>query len=641
MVALTMIKVIKLKELPSVNDREKVFEIYPKLVKFLRTCATAYYDDSRPLISDGEYDDLMDRLFDYEQVYPMIVDPKTPTRCVGAVMTIRNMEEAFNHKPPMLSQGKVNELDDLKKWFDNSIKTLRNENVPLKDIHVSLEEKLDGISLRVVYVKGVLKHVALRGDGSEGIDLINHIKLFQKRPEFKITGLPLRLLPTAPDPNWDMNYHTDQLDVPELVDVCGELVVTADDFKKLNKLLILNHKAPYPTPRHAAGALVNLRSFGYLTFILHTVNSCAVKNGRSKEEIHNDYSDDLRWLQIVMHFRTIWSMNLSAANKHCWDRISEELGFMEFRRKLDPDVVTDGAVLKFTNKEQRQILGKNRKHPKWSIAFKFPSEVSTTILTSVQWQIGRSGVLTPVANMEPVTISNVTITKASLHNPNIIRNLDLHIGDTVFIQRANEVIPKILGVVTELRSPDAIPVPIPEECPHCKEPITLIGKTAQNEAPHCLNRSCPGRVLAQLLFCATRQVFNLKYVGERLITEMFETGLVTRPEHFFLLSENLLREKIHCTETQITLILDAVVKTRKRLTPTMMLLSLSIPDVSKAACDELFEILKGIDDINPETLSRMDTLKDKVFYKNLVAALQYPEVVASLAAYRQMVVVEK
>jgi NAD-dependent DNA ligase (contains BRCT domain type II) len=554
-----------------------------KLVTFLQQCADTYYNDSRTIITDGEYDALMDRLALYEQYYPILVDPKSPTRTVGASVTIRENESIVEHKPALQSLAKTNTVEELQHWLKKSLAELAKSGIMTKHITMSLEHKLDGLMCRAIYRKGDLTSLSLRGDGHEGAEMINTIKLLRKRPDFRLKGLPLRVVPMPPDPQWDGDYVTNFLTPPEYLDICGELVISRDDFKAVNKLLMNNGQPPYPTPRHAAGALVSLRSFNYLTFVLHSVNSLQIKDGRKQIEVFENYLDAVAWLTTTSHFRTVPFMPIRLKDHDYWDQIIQNLSILAERRKNDPEFTTDGAVLKFTETAHRELLGKTRKAPRWAIAFKFPNEAATTKLLDVAWGIGRTGVLTPVAQLEPVEIGNVCITKATISNPFILKKLDLHINDHVLVHRANDVIPKILGAIPELRDETVKKIEVPEHCFICGEELKIIGSEL-----YCPNRQCNGQLLAQLAYAASRAVFDLKFMSQKLISGLFESGVVSRPEHFFMITKKDVPESISCSPAVLKTVFKYITRSReKKLTPVTALMSLSIPLLSKASCEEV------------------------------------------------------
>lgn len=633
-------KVIKVKDLPSVNDFEGIRTIYKKLVMFLQQCAETYYNDSRTIITDGEYDALMDRLALYEQQYPILVDPKSPTRTIGAAVTIRENESMIEHKPALQSLAKVNTLEDLQHWLKKSLSTLAKAGVKQKCITMSLEHKLDGLMCRAIYRKGELVSLSLRGDGHEGAEMINTIKLLRKRPDFKLKGLPLRVVPLPPDPQFDGDYVTDLLTPPEYLDVCGELVISRDDFRTVNKLLLANNQPPYPTPRHAAGALVSLRSFNYLTFVLHSVNGLQIKDGRKQIDVFENYLDDITWLMTTSHFKTVPHIPIRLGDHDCWDQVVQNLSILAERRKNDPEFTTDGAVLKFTEYTHRELLGKTRKAPKWAIAFKFPNESATTKLLDVTWGLGRTGVLTPVAQLEPVEIGNVCITKATISNPRILQKLDLHINDHVLIHRANDVIPKILGVITELRDDSVQEIEIPKNCLVCGAELKVIevptntGK--QMSELYCPNRECQGQLLAQLAYTTSRAVFDLKFMSQKLLTGLFQSGVVSRPEHFFMITKKDIPESISCSPAVLKTVFKYIARSReKKLTPVTALMSLSIPLLSKAACEEVINEVGSLRKLLSTSIDK-NLLKKSKMWRTLNDYLKDDQIKTSLKVFSDM-----
>lgn len=633
-----MINIIipKLEELPEVDDQEEVRKIYPSLCKAITECARVYHNKSTSLISDGEYDDFVKFLELCEATYPDIKVNDTPTELVGFAVTMEIAIPALTpstpgepskyfHERAMLSLSKVHTEEELVTWLKKTLSKIE----PLNS-HWIVEGKVDGIAIKLAYEEGKLTHVVSRGDSHFGDDYITMINYQREKiPNFKIKGLPFDLTVSSPDPVYDGDYTTDVIIPPEYIEIIGEFVITKKDFLIVNQLLIDGGKRPYATQRHAAAGLVEARSFTHLTFVVHGVGEILIK-GDTNQFVN--YREVIEWLRVTCNFYLVGSRAISMTHPKAIEYILDELKMIKHRRN-DSEIDLDGAVVKVDSFKQRQQLGETDKYPRWAIAFKYPSVVSTTAINGLVWQIGRTGVLTPVALLDPVTISNVVYSRVTLNNPEMITTLDIRKHDTVFIQRAGDVIPRLIGVVPERRVSGARKFKIPSICPECYQPTEMIGKRL-----YCTNRLCSGRALSILAYAVSKPVFNLTAIAIKTLEALYKCGLVHRPEHLFQLTNETLKEHFRSTENKRIAILEAAEQVRQKLTIPQVLLSLSIPNLSKVAVAEIEWRYRTIDKLvqladghDPNRVP--STIEKTAYWKSMMEYFQYPEVIESLHAF--------
>ncbi|HEV7714977.1 MAG TPA: NAD-dependent DNA ligase LigA, partial [Steroidobacteraceae bacterium] len=390
-----------------------------------------YYEQDAPEVTDAEYDALMRELRELEAAHPKLVTPDSPTQRVGSAPSSKFAK--VRHSVPMLSLGNAFSDEDVVDFVERIRKFLR---LPAEEeLEFTAEAKIDGLSMSLRYEKGALVTGATRGDGYEGEDVTPNVRTLRDIPK-KLKAIK------AP---------------PNVCEVRGEVYMTKPAFRKLNEQQVAADKPLYANPRNsAAGSLRQLdskitagRELGFFAYAWGVVSKMP----------SDTQSGMLEWLE-ARDFKT------NPLTKIC--RSVEEL--LEFHRdiglkraSLDYDI--DGVVYKVDRLDYQERLGFVSRNPRWAIAHKFPAEKATTLIKGIDIQVGRTGALTPVAKLEPVTVGGVVVQNATLHNQDYITSLDVHIGDTVTIQRAGDVIPHVLGMVLELRPKDAKPYHFPKKCP--------------------------------------------------------------------------------------------------------------------------------------------------------------------------------
>jgi len=460
-----------------------------------------YYVLDRPEITDAEYDRLFDELAKLEAEHPHLVTPDSPTQRVGAPPA-----EAFRpvrHSVPMLSLGKVTSDGELAKWWADTAKGLGGE-----PFEVVAEPKLDGVAVELVYQGGRLVLGSTRGDGVTGEDVTRNLRT--------IRSIPLKL-------------RDDTLRPPARLEARGEVYMEKRRFVELNSKLEEAGTEPFANPRNAAaGSLRQLDPRVTASRPLQVfIYGIGVVEGVSPPT-HADELDmlDALGLRVVAPRRLCRSLDATLA---FWHQMGEERESLPFE--------IDGVVLKVNRLDQQRRLGERSRSPRYAVACKFAPRQATTVVRDIQVQVGRTGALTPVARLEPVRVGGVEISNATLHNQDEIDRKDIRIGDTVIVQRAGDVIPEVVAVVAEKRTGAERKFRMPDKCPVCG---------ARAERPEgevvarCINFACPAQVRGRIRHFASRGAMDIEGLGEKLVDQLVEKGLVKSPaDLYFLTSEQL------------------------------------------------------------------------------------------------------
>ncbi|MBD1400152.1 NAD-dependent DNA ligase LigA [Pelovirga terrestris] len=446
-----------------------------------------YHTLDAPEISDAEYDQLMQRLLQLERQYPELIAPTSPSQRVGSA-PLEKFVPAI-HSEPMLSLENAFNHDDLIA-FDERIKRFLATSA---DIEYLCEPKLDGVAVALTYDNGTLIRAATRGDGTTGEDITQNVRT--------IRSVPLQL----------------QNDFPDRVEVRGEIYIDLADFRQLNQLRRDAGETPFANPRNlAAGSLRQLdprltaaRPLQISCYGIGTLTSQA-------PQTHQQLLDDL----------SRWGLQVNLAETRCVTNIHAVIQryqqLLERREELEYEI--DGMVVKVNHRDLQEELGVKSRTPRWAIACKFPPRQAETVLESVRLQVGRTGAVTPVAGLTPVNVGGVKVASASLHNWDEIERLDAHIGDTVIVERAGDVIPAVVRVIKEKRTGAEQVIPRPSHCPVCNSPLV---QEDDEVVPRCQGIDCPARLKESLKHFCSRGGMDIQGMGDRYIDQLLRLQLVT------------------------------------------------------------------------------------------------------------------
>ena len=455
-----------------------------------------YYVLSAPVISDQEFDAKMKALQELEAAHPEFYDANSPTQRVGSDLTKDFVQ--VTHRYPMLSLGNTYSEEDVRDFYERVARSL---NEPFE---IVAELKYDGTSISLTYEKGELTRAVTRGDGTKGDDVTANVRT--------IRSVPLRL-------------HGS--DYPDVVEIRGEILLPWAEFDRLNKEREEQEEPLFANPRNAASgtlkqqnpAIVAARKLdAYLYYVLG--------EDLPSDTHYGNLEAARRWgLKISDAIQVCHSLEDIYAYIHKWDAGRHNL-----------PVATDGIVLKVNSLSQQRYLGFTAKNPRWAIAYKFQAERAETRLNSVSFQVGRTGAVTPVANLEPVLLAGTIVKRASLHNADIIAGLDLHIGDEVYVEKGGEIIPKIVGVNKEVRTfllGDK--VRFITRCPECGTPLV---RTEGEAAYYCPNDSgCPPQIKGKIEHFVTRKAMNIN-MGPETVEDLYEAGLIKNAADLYELKIN-------------------------------------------------------------------------------------------------------
>ena len=456
-----------------------------------------YYVDNQPTISDYDFDQLMHELQDLEARHPEMYDPNSPTQRVGS--DLQTEFRQVTHKYPMLSLANTYSEQDVRDWYESVKKGLAGE-----DFEVCCEMKYDGLSISLTYVDGQLVQAVTRGDGVHGDDVTQNVRT--------IRSIPLELTPTT--------------EFPHTFEIRGEILMPWTSFERLNREREAAEEPLFANPRNAAsGTLKSLdsrvvasrRLDAYLYYLLG-------------EELPSDghYEN----LQAAAR----WGFKISQGMKKAKtvDEVFDFINYWDQERKNLP-VATDGIVLKVNSLRQQRALGFTAKSPRWAIAYKFKAERACTELLEVTYQVGRTGAVTPVANMAPVQLAGTTVRRATLNNEDFIKSFDLHIGDHVYVEKGGEIIPKIVGVDIDQRPIIAQRVEFIKRCPECGTPLVKYGENSSltshlsplSSAWYCPNDAgCPPQIKGRIEHFVSRKAMNILGLGPEMIEDYYRRKLI-------------------------------------------------------------------------------------------------------------------
>ena len=444
-----------------------------------------YYVLNSPIISDKEFDELLRRLQDLEAAHPELYDPYSPTQRVGSDIT-QGFKQVV-HERPMLSLGNsysIEEVEDFLRRAQNGLGGEKSEIVG--------ELKFDGTSISLTYEYGRLVRAVTRGDGTQGDDVTNNI--------VTIRSIPLQLNPG----NW-----------PDKFEVRGEVLLPWANFEQLNRERQFNEEPLFANPRNAAAGTLKLQK------------SSEVARRGLDAVFYFLLGDSLPYPDHYRNMKAVgeWGLKVSPQMTvlHSIEEVHKFITYWDVERKKLP-VATDGLVFKINDLSQQQELGFTAKSPRWAIAYKFAPERECTRLQSVSWEVGRSGVITPVANLSPVLLSGTIVKRASLHNADIIESLGIHEGDMLYVEKGGEIIPKIVGVDDKQRRSDAEPVKFVTHCPACGTPLVRIEGEAAWVCPNKYH--CPPQIAGRIEHFVGRHMMDIDGIGEELAKELYESGLV-------------------------------------------------------------------------------------------------------------------
>lgn len=554
-----------------------------------------YYVLNAPEISDKDFDMLLKELERLEAEHPEMADPLSPTQRVGSDLS-KGFEHVV-HARPMMSLSNTYSVEDVDDWFDRVSRALDGE-----EFDIVGEMKFDGTSISITYRNGRMVRAVTRGDGTQGDDVTANVKT--------IRSIPLELLPG---------------DWPEEFEIRGEILMPWKVFEKLNEERAYNEEPLFANPRNAASGT------------LKTQDPREVARRHLDARFYYLLSDNL---PSESHYENMlaaehWGFKVSKAMTRLktLEDVDKFIAYWDEHRKELP-VATDGLVFKVDSLRQQLNLGFTAKSPRWAVAFKFNPERACTPLRFISFETGRMGIVTPVANLEPVLLSGTIVKRASLHNDDIMRELDIHEGDHLYVEKAGEIIPQITGVDLGRRLPDAPAVEFVTKCPVCGTPLRRIFGEA---AWCCPNKyGCRPQITGRIEHFCARRMMNIDGIGEETAELLYSCGLVENIGQIYDLTEEKLSRLERIGEKTAARIM-AGIEQSKSVPFERLLYALSIPNVGETTAKRLAMSVKSMENLQQMTLEQLTATPDigPVIAQNIVDFLNEPVNAANIEALKK------
>lgn len=548
-------------------DQQHIQEQINELVDLLNQYSYEYHVLDEPTVPDAEYDQKLQQLRELEEKYPQFMSAHSPTQRVGGEPL--DAFEKVEHLQPMLSLGNAFNEADLRN-FDRRVR----EGTGRDDVAYVCELKIDGLAISLTYENGEFVRGATRGDGNIGEDITMNLRT--------IRSIPLKLRKE------------------ESIEVRGEAFMPQKSFLALNESRQANDEPPFANPRNAAAG--SLRQLDPKIAARRNLDIFIYGIGEWVGTLHTQ-SERLNHLQAL-------GFKINPQWKKC-STIDEVLEFVEHwtteRPHLDYEI--DGIVIKVDDIELQEALGYTAASPRWAIAYKFPALEAITVLKDIELSIGRTGVVTPTAILEPVQIDGTTVQRASLHNEDLIRELDIRIGDTVVLKKAGDIIPKVVRVIEEKRTGSEQEFFMPDHCPACHNELVRVGEEV---ALRCINPNCPAQLQEGLIHFVSRQAMNIDGLGEKVIEQLFRERLVQTIADLYRLDRDELLELERMGEKSVNNLLNAI-EVSKTNSLERLIFGLGIRHIGAKAARNLamhFKTMERLQQATYEELIQIDDIGD-------------------------------
>ena len=542
-----------------------------ELEQYLEQCNYQYYVENNPTISDFEFDALLRELQDLEAKYPEEADPNSPTRRVGSDLT--SEFESVEHRYPMQSLANTYSAEELGEWIDRITREV-------SDVEFVCELKFDGTAISLCYENGVLQRAVTRGDGKRGDDVTNNVRT--------IGSVPMKLRGEG---------------YPSLFEIRGEIYMPYASFDRLNREREAAGEAPMANPRNAAAGTLKQQS------------SQVVARRGLDCTLYHIASDNLPFVTHIENLEAArtWGFKVSEHMKVCRTRqeIEEFIAYWDTERKNLP-FATDGIVIKVNSYAQQRTLGSTAKAPRWAVAYKFQAERALTRLMSVDFQVGRTGAITPVANLEPVQLAGTVVKRASIHNADQIAALDIRLGDMVYVEKGGEIIPKITEVELSERPTDSKPFEYITHCPECGSELVRYEGEAKHFCPN--SAECKPQIIGRIVHFVGRKAMDIEGLGGETIELLWENGMLQNIADIYDLNPQQLASLPRLGDKSAANILDGV-RGSKDVPFERVLFALGIRFVGETTAKYLaahFRTLDAIANATVEELSEAEEVGAKI-----------------------------
>ncbi len=544
----------------------------------------SYYVLNSPTISDKDFDMLLKELEALEAAHPEYFDPDSPTQRVGSDLT-KEFEHVV-HARPMMSLANTYSIGEVDEWFNRVDKSISGEKFTITG-----EMKFDGTSISITYRNGRLLRAVTRGDGTQGDDVTANVRT--------IRSIPLQLQPG---------------DWPEEFEIRGEILMSWEVFEKLNAERAYNDEPLFANPRNAASGTLKMQD----------PREVARRHldARFYYLLADTLPSDSHYANMEAAQR--WGFKVSKAMKklHSLQEVEEYITYWDEHRKELP-VPTDGLVFKVDSLRQQLNLGYTAKSPRWAVAFKFNPERGCTPLRFVSFETGRMGIVTPVANLEPVLLSGTVVKRASLHNEDIVKELDIHHDDWLYVEKAGEIIPQITGVELSKRNPEASRIEFVKNCPECGTPLVRIFGEAAWVCPN--KYGCRPQITGRIEHFCARRMMNIDGIGEETAELLYSTGLVKNISDLYHLTEEQLNQLDRMGEKSAKRIL-AGIESSKNIPFERVIYALSIPNVGETTSKRLARAVGSMAHMQEMTVEELSRISDigPIIAQNIYDYLREP-----------------
>ncbi|SFH86811.1 NAD-dependent DNA ligase LigA [Halpernia frigidisoli] len=546
---------------------QEIKEKIESLRKELHQYNNAYYQNDESLISDFEFDLKLQELIKLETENPEFFDANSPTLRVGGGIT-KNFP-TIPHQFRMYSLDNSYDFDDLEDWEKRIEKTFGKD-----EVEFVAELKYDGASISILYENGKMVQAITRGDGFQGDEISNNVRT--------ISNIPLTL----------------NGDFPERFFMRGEIYLTRKDFDKINEKREEEGLDLFMNPRNTASGSLKMQ------------DSAEVRKRKLSAVLYQFISEEFpaetHW-ELLQKAKT-WGFNISSQAKLCknLDEIKDFINYWD-KKRHDLPFEIDGIVLKINNIKQQQTLGYTAKSPRWAMAYKFKAEKVETKLESVVYQVGRTGAITPVANLKPILLAGTTVKRATLHNEDQIKKLGLHEDDFVYVEKGGEIIPKIVGINLDKRLPDSKEIEYIKNCPECGTELVKIEDQANHFCPNELH--CPPQVVGRMIHYVSRKALDIENLGSETIEQLYIAKLVENPADFYALTKQQLLPLERMAEKSAQNIIESIEKS-KEIPFEKVLFGVGIKHVGETVAKKLVKNFSTIEELRTASLEELVQVED-------------------------------
>ncbi|SEG54267.1 DNA ligase (NAD+) [Halpernia humi] len=547
----------------SIEIQQKIEDLRKELHQY----NYAYYQNDESLISDFDFDLKLQELQKLEAENPEYFDENSPSMRVGGGIT-KNFP-TVQHQFRMYSLDNSYDFDDLEDWEKRIEKTFGKD-----EVEFVAELKYDGASISILYENGKLIQGITRGDGFQGDEISNNVRT--------ISDIPLTL----------------NGDFPERFFMRGEIYLTRKNFDKINEKREEEGLDLFMNPRNTASGSLKMQ------------DSAEVRKRKLSAVLYQFISEDIpvetHW-ELLQKAKT-WGFSISDQAKLCknLDEIKDFINYWD-KKRHDLPFEIDGIVLKINNIKQQQTLGYTAKSPRWAMAYKFKAEKVETKLESVVYQVGRTGAITPVANLKPILLAGTTVKRATLHNEDQIKKLDLHEDDYVFVEKGGEIIPKIVGINLEKRLPNSKPIEYIKNCPECGTELVKIEDQANHFCPNELH--CPPQIVGRMIHYVSRKALDIENLGSETIEQLYREKLVENPADFYALTKEQLLPLERMAEKSAQNIIESIEKS-KEIPFEKVLFGIGIKHVGETVAKKLVKNFSTIEELRNASLEELVQVED-------------------------------